>query len=320
MFAELRAITAFVFIVVNTVLACVPLFAMAVLRWLAPTTSRSVWNRRMDQIIDYWTGSNRRLVERLGICRISVDSSAAGSLARDQWYLLTCNHQSWTDILLLQNSLRYALPPIKFFTKRELIWLPALGPAMWVLGFPYVRRPSREAIAANPALRDVDRAEVQRACADFRDNPVAVLNFTEGTRFTREKHDAQGSPYRYLLKPKVGGVELVLNGLRERLDGILDITIHYQGPVPSFWDFLRGRCEAAELVLTYHALPNAVRDGLDDGDRGLLAGWLDQLWQSKDAAIAARREPPAAPSLKPKPTVATEALATAEPLNQHGSH
>ena len=283
---QLRASIAFTFIILNTLLACVPLFLMAGLRWISPAAWRPGWNRQMDKIIDYWTGCNRRLIRSLGCCDIRVELEPGLALSRGRWYLLTCNHQSWSDILLLQNGFRPLLPPVKFFTKRELLWLPALGLAMWVLGFPYVRRPSREAIAANPALKDVDRAEVLRACADFRTNPVAVLNFTEGTRFTAEKHQAQQSPYQHLLKPKLGGVELVLNGLRQELEGVLDITLHYEGPVPTFWEFLGGRCPAARVVTRYRSVPAPVRAALDSGDRGPLAAWIDELWRAKDAELA----------------------------------
>ena len=238
----LRGSVLFPVIVLNTLIACVPLFFMALLRGVSGRRARAWWNRQMDKIIDYWTGCNRWLVRVCGCCTIEVEVAANTELRRDQWYLITCNHQSWSDILVLQNGLRYLLPPIKFFTKQELIWLPALGLAMWALGFPYVKRPTREAIAANPALKGVDRAAVQRACAGFRDNPVTVLNFTEGTRFTPAKQAAQGSPFRHLLKPRVGGVETVLDGLREQLDGVLDATIYYPGPAPTFWQFLCGRC------------------------------------------------------------------------------
>lgn len=300
--ATLRGAFAFAVIILNTIVACVPLYLMAALRWISPASARARWNRRMDGIIDYWTGCNRALIARLGICDIQLDAAPDLQLSRDAWYLLTCNHQSWSDILLLQNSLRPVLPPVKFFTKRELIWLPALGPAMWMLGFPYVRRPSREAIAANPALRDADREEIRRACAGFRSNPVAVLNFTEGTRFTRAKRAAQGSPYQHLLKPRIGGVELVLNGLADELDGLLDVTIHYPGAAPSFWRFLCGDCPSARLSLRHEPLPAAVCAGLRAGNRAELAAWLEDIWQRKDRALA------------------TAALATAQGVHQHSDH
>ncbi|GIR63531.1 MAG: hypothetical protein CM15mP68_1970 [Pseudomonadota bacterium] len=53
-------------------------------------------------------------------------------------------------ILLLQTFLLDEIPPLKFFTKSQLIWIPFVGIAMYVLGFPYVKRVSPEQIRANP--------------------------------------------------------------------------------------------------------------------------------------------------------------------------
>jgi 1-acyl-sn-glycerol-3-phosphate acyltransferase len=59
----------------------------------------------------------------------------AEALHRDGWYLAISNHQSWPDILILQTILRRT-PAIKFFTKRQLLFIPFFGQAMWCLGFP----------------------------------------------------------------------------------------------------------------------------------------------------------------------------------------
>jgi len=31
-------------------------------------------------------------------------------LSRDRWYFVTCNHQSWADILVVQNVLNQRIP------------------------------------------------------------------------------------------------------------------------------------------------------------------------------------------------------------------
>src|SRR3546814_11538901 len=72
-----------------------------------------------------------------------------------------------------------------------------------------------------------DSDATRRACLRFRDPPVAVMNFVEGTRFTALKHQAQRSPYRHLLRPKAGGVAQVLSAMGELLHGVLDVTIVY---------------------------------------------------------------------------------------------
>lgn len=287
----LRGSIAMLFLIINTLLACIPLFGMGLLRALLPKGSNgeihATWTRRMDGIIDYWTGCNRWLLRVLGMCDVTVIIDPDTTLDRDRWYLVVSNHQSWSDILLLQTQLRYLIPPIKFFTKRELIWIPALGPAMWLLGFPYVRRASKSQIAANPELRNADRQLIQQACEGFRLHPTSVLNFTEGTRFTPDKHAAQDARFERLLNPKIGGLQFVLTGLHKELDGLLDITIHYPDGVPSFWDFLCGRCPQATLEARCLTIPEDVIAGARSDDRTALADWVEGLWQHKDQRLRA---------------------------------
>lgn len=281
----LRGSAAIAFLIVNTILACIPLFAMGLLRLLLPKSAYPRWTRRMDWIIDYWTASNRRLMAALNLCDVTLSVHPDTELSREHWYLIVSNHQSWPDILLLQTQLRYRIPPIKFFTKRELIWLPALGPAMWLLGFPYVRRASAEQLKTNPELRTADRKEIERACRGFALHPTSVLNFTEGTRFTEAKHAAQSPRFERLLNPKIGGLQFVMAGLHEQLAGLLDVTVHYPDGVPTFWDFLCGRCPRATLEVQLRAIPDAVIAGARDGDRTALAQWIEEIWQAKDQRL-----------------------------------
>lgn len=280
--SAIKGSIALLFIIINTILACIPLFAMGLLRWLLPQSQYRLWSRRMDWIIDYWTGSNRHLMSLLDMCEVELIIEPGTELSREHWYLVVSNHQSWTDIMLLQTRLRHLIPPIKFFTKRELIWIPALGPAMWLLGFPYVRRLSKEQREANPALKDADRREIESACEGFRLHPTSILNFAEGTRFRADKHQAQQGRFERLLNPKIGGLQLVLTGMAEELRGLLDVTIHYPGEPPSFWDFLCGRCRTVTMEVQLLDIPAPVAAELQNGQRQALAAWIESLWQAKD--------------------------------------
>ena len=175
------------------------------------------------------------------------------------------------------------IPQFKFFTKRELIWVPFIGPAMWFLEFPYVRRYRRDQLEANPALRERDRQATLDACVGFRQRPTSVLVFLEGTRFTVAKRDAQGSRYRHLLNPKTGGFWIVLENLGDQLEAVVDVTIRYPGVAPGFWDFLCGRSPDVEIDI--HALP------LPEVDRDAVNAWINQLWAAKDARLARDNEP-----------------------------
>jgi 1-acyl-sn-glycerol-3-phosphate acyltransferase len=119
-------------------------------------------------------------------------------LSQHAWYLVVCNHQSWVDILVLQHCLQGRAPFLKFFIKRQLIWVPLVGLVWWALDFPFLRRRGGASGAR-------DLATARAACARFRALPTSVMSFVEGTRFTPAKHEAQGSPYRHLLKPDALG-------------------------------------------------------------------------------------------------------------------
>lgn len=68
-------------------------------------------------------------------------------------YLVVCNHRSWTDIFVLQHVFRGRIPFLKFFLKKELIWVPFLGIVWWALEFPFMQRYSRAFLTKHPELR-----------------------------------------------------------------------------------------------------------------------------------------------------------------------
>ena len=276
-----RGILAFGFIAVHTAFWCTPLYAMGVVRALLPGRAKVWINGPMVRIIDGWVACNRAMVRVLGITRIEAEWHGE-PLARDGWYLVFANHQSWADIIVLQNTLLGRIPPLRFFTKQELIWAPLVGVAMWLLGFPYVRRHSRAALEANPALRGQDREAVVRACAGFRERPTSVLAFVEGTRFTAAKHAAQESRYRHLLNPRAGGFGYALDGLADKRPQAVDVTIVYDGEVPGFWDFLCGRCRRVRFVARTLPPPQ--------NDRDAIATWIEERWAAKDAELAGTRQ------------------------------
>ena len=272
------------FITLNTAAVCALLYPMALIRLLLFGTWRSALTRRMDLIIDLWVSANNGLIRALGLIDIDVDWPAE-PLGRDRWYMVVSNHQTWTDIILLQSVLRPALPPLKFFTKRELIWLPMAGLAMKLLGFPYVRRARQPGSAGSPADAGKDRDAINAACAGFRNHPTAVLSFLEGTRFTPAKRDARNSRFQHLLNPKIGGLSAVLASLTNEIDTLIDVTIHYPADPPGFWEFLQGKCPRARMRVDAHPLTAEMRDPDPAVQRAQVGAFIEALWQAKDARL-----------------------------------
>lgn len=228
-------------------------------------------DRAVMAIADTWNRLNLAGLQRINRTRWQV--RMPDGLQRQAWYLVIANHQSWVDILVLQRCLQGRAPFLKFFIKRELLWVPLVGLAWWALDFPFLRR-------RGGASGRQDLAATRAACARFRALPTSVMSFIEGTRLTPAKHAAQDSPYRHLLRPKAGGVMMALDVLGDRLDAVLDVTIVYPGQVPSFIDVLCGRLPEVRVHVERRPVPRA------DGDAPLNAGavqaWLAELWQLKD--------------------------------------
>lgn len=205
-----------------------------------------------------------------------------------QWYLVICNHQSWVDILVLQHVLNRRIPLLKFFLKRQLIWVPIMGLAWWALEFPFMRRHSEAYLQQHPEARGKDAATTRAACEKYALVPTSVMNFVEGTRFTLAKQQRQQSPYRHLLKPKAGGISLALDAMGEKFGAVLDITIAYPDGTPNFWQFLQGR--VPRVVVYARTLPVPQLPAESAGDttqawRALCQGWVNQLWADKDALL-----------------------------------
>ena len=283
--AHLRGLFTMSLIIVSTVVICIPLFAMALVALLASQALRRRIRLGLDRCIVWWTGFNRWHIGAFNLTHIKTDWPQQDQASTQSWYLVMCNHQSWTDIIVLQTVLHGRIPPLKFFTKQELIWIPFLGIAMYLLGFPYVKRASKSAIEKNPKLRTADRDAVIRACERFREHPSSVLNFTEGTRFTPQKHAQQQSPYKNLLNPKVGGLNYVITGLEDKLHEVIDVTIRYPLGVPSFWMLMQGRCRQVEVEIEHLAVPQNIIDPDPAAQRAKLAHWLDERWQQKDQRL-----------------------------------
>jgi 1-acyl-sn-glycerol-3-phosphate acyltransferase len=278
-------------LIANTVLWCVPLYLFGIAKLIVPIER---WRRAMNvvlrRIAEGWIQCNSVLLDL--VHEIDWDVRGADGLRYGESYLISCNHQTWVDIPILQRTFNRRIPFIRFFIKRELIRVPLLGLAWWFLDYPFMKRYSRETLEMHPELRGKDLESTRRACEKFRHAPVSILNFLEGTRFTAAKHAYQESPYRRLLRPKAGGMAFVLDAMGESMRSLLDVTIFYPGGAPNFWEFLTGRLERVIVHVEERAIPQDLLGGdylVDAAFRERFQTWVDELWKQKDARIAALR-------------------------------
>jgi 1-acyl-sn-glycerol-3-phosphate acyltransferase len=264
------------------VTAMVP-FALAKL--LLPFTPvRHVTDRALNAIATTWISVNNWWIGVVGDVRWDV--RGVEGLDPRGWYLVASNHQSWVDILVLQKVFNRRIPMLKFFLKRQLIYVPVIGLAWWALDFPFMQRKG-----GSSGPKDLERA--RKACEKFRLVPTSVINFLEGTRFTQAKHDQQRSPYRHLLKPKVGGIATAMTTLGSQFHRMLDVTIAYPDAPPTFWDIMSGRMHAVTVHVRQREIPAELLDGnylADKAFRGRMQAWVNELWADKDALLVELRQ------------------------------
>jgi 1-acyl-sn-glycerol-3-phosphate acyltransferase len=251
---------------------------------------RRVVDRMLNWIAMSWIGVNNGWIAAVGNAGWQV--SGVDGLHRDDWYLVAANHQSWVDILVLQKVFSGRVPMLKFFLKRQLIYVPVIGLAWWALDFPFMARKGGMSSAA-------DLARARRACEKFRLVPTSVINFLEGTRFTQRKHDVQRSPYRHLLKPRSGGIAMALSALGEHCHRLLDVTIVYPHGAPTFWSLLSGRVDDVIVRVEQREIPAELVAGdyaSDPQFRARMQDWVNALWVEKDELIERLQSAPASAS------------------------
>ena len=252
------------------------------------------------QITNSWLSVNNWLIDHvLPNTRwdISIDENL--QLSMQGRYLMTCNHQSWVDTTVNQYFGLTRMPLTRFFTKWELIFIPFVGQAFKILGFPMMKRHSKAQIEKKPALKDRDMQEARKACQQLLSQPFTLLNYLEGTRFTQEKHDQQQSPYQHLLKPKAGGLALALNILGDQIDALVDMTIVYPDGVPGYSEFWLGEVPRIAVNLRKIHIPDWILGGNYEDDaeyRERFQQWVHELWLEKDQLIESMQQKLAAPT------------------------
>ena len=281
-----RGCLSLLFYILNTVFWCVPLFVLAAAKAAVPLES---WvqrcNRMLNAIAENWIWVNNQNQKLVG--NTHWDVQGLKTMEQSQWYLVLANHQSWVDILVLQRIFHRKIPFLKFFIKKELLWFPILGQAWWAMDFPFVKRYTKSYLQKKPHLKGKDIETTRKACRKFKKNPISIMNFVEGTRFTDEKHRRQQSPFAHLLRPKAGGIAFVLGSMGEQIHRVLDVTIVYPDGVSSFWALLCG--EIRKVKVRVRSLPvgtELLGDYANDGNfRAGLQRWLNNIWEEKNRYI-----------------------------------
>jgi len=263
----------------NVLVVFTTMLPFALLKLAVPAKPvRRFCDHALTALASKWVAFNDLIMAT--VARTRWDVAGLDNLNPRGWYLVSSNHQTWSDILVLQKVFRGRIPFLKFFLKEELKWVPVIGLAWWALDFPFMKRGKKG------GRSDFETTRI--ACEKFRLIPTSVINFVEGTRFTPAKHSRQGSPYRHLLKPRAGGMAVALATMGEDFDALIDVTIAYPRGTPTFWDLLCGRMEEVVVRVAQRPIPPELVGVGDLGDAAFRKGvqeWIGQMWEEKDRLL-----------------------------------
>lgn len=209
--------------------------------WLC--RAKYITRRLQSFILRIWMSHFIFYVERLAGVELVITGD---KLVKGESAVVVCNHQSWTDSLLLYSVAHQVgrQGDVKFFAKKSLAYFPFYGIAAVLV---------RVCIFITRHM-DRDRKIFQRIFSYLTDTtsqwPFWMIIFCEGTRFSLSKREKSQEyakkhdlPVLYnVLLPKTGGFSATVSSLRQNVGSCYDITIGYpssQGLVrPSISDIL----------------------------------------------------------------------------------
>ncbi|OUR90519.1 acyltransferase [Gammaproteobacteria bacterium 42_54_T18] len=282
-----------ILMLLNTIIGMIPLTLMALLKIAIPLPGfRKYCSSAIVRVAEGWAEMCKRIFALTTSTR--WDIRGAENLDSSKSYMIISNHQSWVDIPALIQTFNKKIPYFKFFLKKELVWVPLLGLAWWALDYPFMKRYSKTYLKKYPHRKGADFEITKESCEKFKDTPVSLMNFLEGTRFTEEKSHRQSSPYRHLLRPKSGGIAFAVQIMGQQVKHVLDVTVVYpEGEVPGFWSLLSGQVSSVIVDVRQLELDEDLLMGNYEEDvefRKRFHRWVAALWQQKDDNIGRLRQ------------------------------
>ena len=125
----LRAVACSCLLALSTPILTLLMMPPALLKLLVPAQGvRRLCDHMLTALATAWVAVNNTWIAALRPAgRPDWDVQGLQGLDPRGWYLVSPNHQSWVDILVLQRIFHGRIPFLKFFLKQELIWVPVIG-------------------------------------------------------------------------------------------------------------------------------------------------------------------------------------------------
>ena len=276
-----------ILIPLNSVLIAIPIMILGLIRFLLPIKPIIIMIEKANYVLYMlWVFNNRLIISITNNIKWHITDDEIPSTKKS--CIVISNHLSWVDILFIAMIYHGRIPITKFFMKRSLIYIPFVGLACYALGMPFLRRYSREQLLKNPQLRKKDMETTKKVCRNIALAPTALINFIEGTRYTKEKALKARSSYNHLMPPKVASFALALGEIADKIDFIYNTTLCYPDNTQKpFIDLLFGRIKNVyvnvEIIKTEKEM---CGDYLNDKEyKHDITMKMRKLWQEKDAYL-----------------------------------
>lgn len=271
---------------VNLIFWAIPVYLVILVKLIPVKPLRKLSTQLMHWLCECWVWWNVAI--ETGTHKTEWEITGTENLSKQAQYLMISNHQSWNDIYVAMKVVGHKVPFFKFFIKQELIWVPILGLVWWALDYPFMKRYSKAQLRARPELAGKDMETARKSCEKYHGMPVTVLNYLEGTRYSKDKAERQNSPYKHLLKPKTGGLAFAASAMGPEVNTLLDMTIVYVDGAKGFWDLMCGRHQKIAVDVKTRTVPASwfERDYQTDAEfKRESQAWVGKVWAEKDALI-----------------------------------
>ena len=277
----------FIYIAGNLALYIGPVVVLGLVKFMVPIQLvRRACYRIMVTIYRAAVGANVFLFGR--ILGLGVEVTGLDDLRPDRDQVVLVNHQSWADILMVQNLFHRRAPIPKFIAKWQVVFIPLVGLICWAYEFPLVRRYSRDYKRKYPEKAGRDLWMLEKHFSRPGLSRFSIIIYADGTRYTPAKAAGQQSPFRHLLRPKAGGLTNVIRALGPKIDELLDLTIVYDCLPPVLLNLLAGQCRGAVV----RGRRIRLADWFEKDAQGkfvvhqeVVAERLNELWAEKDEFI-----------------------------------
>ena len=276
----------FILIVVELIIGFGTLTIVNIPRAIFPFKSLKIKLSKISNTIGEYTVYGLKIIMKI-MHRDAMQVFDNNEFDKNQWYMAVSNHQSWADIFILLVAAHKRIPLLKFFMKKELAWIPFVFLANKTLNMPFVNRHSKKQLEKNPNLRFKDYENTLMACKRFQRSPSTIFSYAEGTRNNSTKHQAQNSPYKNLLIPRVGGIATALSAM-PNIDVLVDYSVVYESNKRGAWAFLKGDMRDVKVSVKKYNIPEILKNknySTDEEYRKNFKIWIEGIWEEKDKEI-----------------------------------